>query len=53
LFIAGGAFDGIKEIIERRMNKQAIGFSSEKINKVDEDEYILRNINAIDFVLLD
>lgn len=48
LFIAGGAFDGIKEIIERRMNKQAIGFSAEKINKVDEDEYILRNINAID-----
>ncbi len=48
LFIAGGAFDGIKEIIERRLNKQAIGFSSEKINKVDEDEYILTNINAID-----
>ncbi|KMQ66016.1 ATPase AAA [Chryseobacterium angstadtii] len=48
LFIAGGAFDGIKEIIERRMNKQAIGFSSEKINKVDEEEYILTNINAID-----
>lgn len=48
LFIAGGAFDGIKEIIERRMNKQAIGFSAEKINKVDEDEYILRSINAID-----
>lgn len=48
LFIAGGAFDGIKEIIERRMNKQAIGFSAEKINKVEEDEYILTNINAID-----
>lgn len=48
LFIAGGAFDGIKEIIERRMNKQAIGFSSEKINNVDEDEYVLTNINAID-----
>lgn len=48
LFIAGGAFDGIKEIIERRLNKQAIGFSSERINKVDEDEYILSNINAID-----
>lgn len=48
LFIAGGAFDGIKEIIERRMNKQAIGFSAEKINKIDEDEYILRSINAID-----
>lgn len=48
LFIAGGAFDGIKEIIERRMNKQAIGFSSEKINKVGEDDYVLTNINAID-----
>lgn len=48
LFIAGGAFDGIKEIIERRMNKQAIGFSSEKINNVNEDEYVLTNINAID-----
>ena len=48
LFIAGGAFDGIKEIIERRMNKQAIGFSSEKINKVGEEDDILTNINAID-----
>ncbi len=48
LFIAGGAFDGIKEIIERRMNKQAIGFSSEKINKAGEDDYVLTHINAID-----
>ncbi|WP_326982134.1 ATP-dependent Clp protease ATP-binding subunit ClpX [Chryseobacterium sp. MYb264] len=48
LFIAGGAFDGIKEIIERRMNKQAIGFSAEKINKVEEDDYVLTNLNAID-----
>lgn len=48
LFIAGGAFDGIKEIIERRMNKQAIGFSAEKINKTDEEEYVLSEINAAD-----
>lgn len=48
LFIAGGAFDGIKEIIERRLNKQAIGFSAEKINKVGEEDYILSQINAID-----
>lgn len=48
LFIAGGAFDGIKEIIERRLNKQAIGFSAEKLNKTEEDEYILSQINAID-----
>lgn len=48
LFIAGGAFDGIKEIIERRLNKQAIGFSAEKMSRVEEDDYILSQINAID-----
>ena len=48
LFIAGGAFDGIKEIIERRLNKQAIGFSSEKINKQEEDTYILDKLDATD-----
>src|SRR5690606_1446363 len=48
LFIAGGAFDGIKEIIERRLNKQAIGFSAEKLNNTAEESYILSQINAID-----
>jgi ATP-dependent Clp protease ATP-binding subunit ClpX len=48
LFIAGGAFDGIKEIIERRLNKQAIGFSKDKLNKIEDDDYILSQINAID-----
>lgn len=48
LFIAGGAFDGIRQIIERRLNKQAIGFSSEKINKVGEEDDILNQINATD-----
>ncbi len=48
LFIAGGAFDGIKEIIERRLNKQAIGFSAEKLNQKQEEEYILSQLNAID-----
>ena len=48
LFIAGGAFDGIKEIIERRLNKQAIGFSADKLNKIEEEDYILTQINAID-----
>ena len=48
LFIAGGEFDGIKEIIERRMNKQAIGFSSEKTNKVEDDSYILDKLDATD-----
>ena len=48
LFIAGGAFDGIREIIERKLNKQAIGFSSEKLNAAEEEEDILSKINAID-----
>lgn len=48
LFIAGGAFDGITEIIERRLNKQAIGFSAEKLSKKEEETAILSHINAID-----
>jgi len=48
LFIAGGAFDGIKEIIERRLNKHAIGFSAENISKEYSEDYILEKLNAID-----
>ncbi len=48
LFIAGGAFDGIKDIIERRLNRQAIGFSAEKLSKEREDEYVLSQMTAID-----
>lgn len=48
LFIAGGAFDGIKEIIERRLNKHAIGFSAENISKESSEDYILEKLNAID-----
>lgn len=47
LFIAGGAFDGIKEIIEQRLNKQAIGFSKEKLEQIEEQD-VLHHINAID-----
>lgn len=48
LFIAGGAFDGIKEIIEQRLNKQVIGFSKEKLDKVEDETDILHHITAID-----
>lgn len=48
LFIAGGAFDGMTEIIERRLNKQAIGFSKDKLENTDDEDYILSQINAID-----
>lgn len=48
LFISGGAFDGIKDIIEKRLNKQAIGFSADKLNNVEDEDQILRQLNAID-----
>lgn len=48
LFIAGGAFDGIKDIIERRLNKQAIGFSADKLNKTENEDDVLSQITAID-----
>lgn len=47
LFIAGGAFDGIKDIIENRLNKQAIGFNQDKLEK-NEDEEILQYVNSAD-----
>ncbi|MBT0549662.1 ATP-dependent Clp protease ATP-binding subunit ClpX [Riemerella anatipestifer] len=48
LFIAGGAFDGIKEIIERRLNKQAIGFSKEKLDSEKDLAHILPQVNSTD-----
>ena len=48
LFIAGGAFDGIKDIIERRLNKQAIGFSTENTEKQENKAYILDKLDATD-----
>ena len=35
LFICGGAFDGLKPIIERRMNKQQLGFNTQHNEKTD------------------
>jgi ATP-dependent Clp protease ATP-binding subunit ClpX len=40
LFICGGAFDGIDKIIARRVNTNAIGFSSKK----EEQELMKRNL---------
>jgi ATP-dependent Clp protease ATP-binding subunit ClpX len=45
LFIAGGAFDGIEKIISKRLNRQAMGYSSSKnadnINKDNLLQYII------------
>ncbi|MGS2913309.1 ATP-dependent Clp protease ATP-binding subunit ClpX [Staphylococcus aureus] len=36
LFILGGAFDGIEEVIKRRLGEKVIGFSSKEADKYDE-----------------
>ena len=41
LFIAGGAFDGIERVITKRLNMQAIGYSSiNSDDNVDEDNIL-------------
>lgn len=40
LFIVGGAFDGIEQIVKNRLGKKIIGFSAEnKLNKVQDDSW--------------
>ena len=46
LFICGGAFEGIDRIIERRLNKQTVGFKS--VNDRKSTENILENVSATD-----
>ncbi|HHW6817908.1 TPA: ATP-dependent Clp protease ATP-binding subunit ClpX [Staphylococcus aureus] len=36
LFILGGAFDGVEEVIKRRLGEKVIGFSSNEADKYDE-----------------
>lgn len=49
LFICGGAFPDLDEIIKERLNKQAsIGFRSDLKDKYDEDENILQNVTVED-----
>ncbi len=38
LFIVGGAFDGIDNIIKRRIGKKVIGFGSESITEIKKDD---------------
>ncbi len=41
LFIAGGAFDGIERIISKRLNRQAVGYSSSKnAENIDKDNLL-------------
>lgn len=41
LFIAGGAFDGVERIISKRLNRQAVGYSSAKNGEnIDKDNLL-------------
>ncbi|MDD2820447.1 MAG: ATP-dependent Clp protease ATP-binding subunit ClpX [Flavobacterium sp.] len=41
LFIAGGAFDGIERIISKRLNRQAVGYSTSKnVDNIDKDNLL-------------
>ncbi|CAM2804001.1 ATP-dependent Clp protease ATP-binding subunit ClpX [Flavobacterium succinicans] len=41
LFIAGGAFDGIERIISKRLNRQAVGYSTSKNeDNIDKDNLL-------------
>ncbi len=41
LFIAGGAFDGIEKIISKRLNRQAVGYSTSKnSDNIDKDNLL-------------
>lgn len=49
LFICGGAFPDLEEIIKERLNKQAsIGFKAEMKDKYDKDENILQKVTVED-----
>ncbi len=51
LFICGGAFDGIEEIIEKRKGNQQIGFSTDKkLSRVKVEKGVFRDVEAHDVV---
>ncbi|MFT5601277.1 MAG: ATP-dependent Clp protease ATP-binding subunit ClpX [Flavobacteriales bacterium] len=47
LFICGGAFDGIKQIIERRVKTNSLGFGSQD-GMIEVKENILSYVNQLD-----
>lgn len=52
LFICGGAFDGLEQIIEQRMGNSTIGFGGEIKKKAEKekDGGILKKVTAHDIV---
>ena len=51
LFICGGAFDGLADIIENRINKKSIGFNSIVLSKEEKKvQNILKKVQPEDLV---
>ena len=51
LFICGGAFDGLSQIIEARLGRQAVGFGAEKLTSKERAEKgVFSNVEAQDIV---
>ena len=49
LFICGGAFPGLEDIIKERLNKQSsIGFNADLKDKYDHDKNILQKVTVAD-----
>lgn len=50
LFICGGAFDGMADIIKRRLGDKVIGFNSKSNRKQVDDKDLLSNIEPEDLI---
>lgn len=50
LFIAGGAFNSLDQIIKERLDKTTIGFKSSDVDKEDFDRMILKKVEHRDFI---
>lgn len=48
LFICGGAFDGIKKLIERRVKTSTIGYSSSTENADFDPDHVLQYVSPVD-----
>lgn len=49
LFIVSGAFNGLEDIINKRMNKQPIGFDKVKLTK-NEKQHVLQKVRTEDLI---
>ena len=50
LFICGGAFDGMENIIQRRIGEKVIGFNSERDEKAVDKEHLLEKVEPEDLL---